>query len=274
MAINISGKSVLVTGAGSGIGRAAAVELAGRGARLTLTGRREQPLRETAGLVEEAGGEAQVVVGDVAESEARERFVRAAVDHFGGLDFLVNNAGNVRAGRLEEVTEEEIRAQIEVNLTAPVLLTREALPVLRESGARTGEAAVVNVSSGFGLVAMPFYSTYAGAKAGIAHFGEGLRRELHGEGVHVVNVFPGATETPMMDTNHAGSDLGFKYESAEAVAGALVRGMENAEIDVVRGAEDRSEMTEANRERPRELDEQVSSIKGDLEAAVQSHRSI
>lgn len=274
MATEISGRSVLITGAGSGIGRATAVEFARRGARLTLTGRREEPLRETAGLVEEAGGEAQVVAGDVVESEARERFIRAASERFGGLDVLVNNAGNVRAGRLENIGEEEIRAQIEVNLTAPILMTREALPALRENGGSAGEAAVVNVSSGFGLAAMPFYSTYAATKAGISHFSESLRRELYGEGVHVMNIYPGATETPMMDSNEAGPELGFQYESAEAVAEALVSGLEAGELNVVRGAGDRSEMAEASRENPREMDEQIASMKDDLEAAVEGHRSI
>ena len=268
--MDLSGKSVLVTGAGSGIGRAAAVVFAKKGARLTLTGRREEPLQETAKLVEEAGGEARVAAGDVSDPEARDRVVQAATESFGGLDVLVNNAGNVRAGRLEDLDVQEIQTQIEVNLLAPVLLTRTALPALRESG----DAAIVNVSSGFGLVGMPFYSTYAATKAGIAHFGEALRRELFGEGVHVMTIFPGATETPMMESNEAGPDLGFQYESAEEVAEALVAGLEADELEVVRGAEDRTEMTQMTRENPRELDEQVARMKSDLEKAVANHSSI
>ena len=268
--MNLSNRSVLVTGAGSGIGRATAVALARRGARLTLAGRREGPLEETARLVEEVGGESRVVAGDVTDRAARERFVRAAAESFGGLDVLVNNAGSVRAGRLENVDAEEVRSQIEVNLTAPILLTQAAMGALRESG----DAAVVNVSSGFGLVGMPFYAVYAATKAGLAHFGEALRRELYGEGVHVVTVYPGATETPMMDSNEAGPELGFEYESAEDVAEALVAGLEAGDLEVVRGAEDRSAMTQMSREQPRQLDEQVASIKGDLEAAVANHSSI
>ena len=268
--MDLSGKSVLVTGAGSGIGRAAAVEFAKKGAKLTLTGRREDPLQETAKLVKEAGGEARVAAGDVSDPEARDQVVQAATEGFGGLDVLVNNAGNVRAGRLEDLHVQEIQTQIEVNLLAPVLLTRTALPALRESG----DAAIVNVSSGFGLVGMPFYSTYAATKAGIAHFGEALRRELFGEGVHVMTIFPGATETPMMDTNDAGPDLGFQYESPEDVAEALVAGLEADELEVVRGAENRTEMTQMSRENPRELDEQVAQMKDDLEKAVANHSSM
>ena len=268
--MDLSNRSVLVTGAGSGIGRAVAVELGRKGARLTLTGRREEPLQETAGLVRDAGGEARVAAGDVADAESREEVVRAATDGFGGIDVLVNNAGNVRAGRLENIDAGDVQSQIEVNLLAPILLTREALPALRESG----DSAVVNVSSGFGLVGMPFYSVYAATKAGIAHFGEALRRELYGEGVHVMTVYPGATDTPMMETNEGGPDLGFEYESPEDVAGALVAGLEAGELEVVRGAEDRSAMTRMTRENPRDLDEQVSQMKGDLEKAVSSHSSM
>ena len=268
--MELSRKSVLLTGAGSGIGRACAVEFARKGARLTLVGRREEPLEETARLIAETGSEAQVVSGDVRDEEVRQRAVEAAVERFGGLDVLVNNAGAVRAGRLENIDPEEIQTQIEVNLTAPILMTRAALPALREGG----DAAVVNVSSGFGLVGMPFYATYAATKAGIAHFGEALRRELFGEGVHVMTIYPGATETPMMESNEAGPDLGFEYESAEDVAEALVAGLESGELEVVRGAEDRSSMTRMSREQPRELDEQVAGMKDSLEAAVANHRSM
>lgn len=268
--MELSQKSVLLTGAGSGIGRATAVEFARKGARLTLVGRRQEPLEETARLVSEAGGEAQVLSGDVTDPEVRQRAVEAALERFGGLDILVNSAGAVRAGRLESVDVEEIQTQIEANLTAPILLTRTALPALRDSG----DAAIVNVSSRFGLVGMPFYSAYAASKAGIAHFGEALRRELYGEGVHVMTVYPGATETPMMETNKAGPDLGFDYESPDDVAAAIVAGVESGELEIVRGAEDRSEVTEMSRERPREVDEQVARMKDALEEAVADHRSI
>jgi short-subunit dehydrogenase len=274
IAIDLSDKSVLVTGAGSGIGRAVAIALARKGASLTLIGRREEPLQETANLAKDAGretgGEAQVVSGDITDPTTRERVIKAAFESFGGLDVLVNSAGAVRAGRLENVDVEEIRAQIEANLVAPILLTRVALPALRQSG----DAAVVNMSSGLGLVGMPFYSVYGATKAGIALFGEALRRELFGEGVHVMTVYPGPTETPMMESSEAGPELGIEYEPPEDVAEALVAGLEAGELEIVRGAEDRSALTQMSREQPRELDEQVAQIKGDLERAVANHRSL
>lgn len=85
---------------------------------------------------------------------------------------------------------------IEVDLLAPILLTQAALPHLRAMG----NGLVVNVTSGIALIGVPFYATYAAAKAGLARFGEALRRELKGEGVHVLTLYPGATDTPMMQS--------------------------------------------------------------------------
>ncbi len=267
--MNLGGKSVLITGAGSGIGRAVSVIMAGKGARLTLVGRRRPPLEETADLVRRAGGEAEIVAGDVADAATRRRAIETAVARFGGIDLLVNNAGNVRAARLEHTSEAEIAAMIEVNLHAPILLTRDTLPALRKSG----DAAIVLVSSGIGLVGMPFYSAYAAVKAGIAHFGEALRRELLGEGIHVMTVYPAATDTPMMSTSKVGEELGTVLEPAEAVAAALVAGLEAGEREVVRGGEARLAMIAANRARPSEIDQQFQNLKPKLERAVKDHRA-
>jgi len=127
---------------------------------------------------------------------------------------------------------------IEVDLVAPILLTRAALPALRASK----DGLVVNVTSGIALVAAPFYATYAGVKGGLAKFGESLRRELKGEGVHVMTVYPGATDTPMMRSSRAGPELGFTREPAIAVAAAVIEGMEQDAFEVIRGGEARAKM--------------------------------
>ena len=264
--MNLHGKRVLITGAGTGIGRATALLLASRGAQLVLLGRRPNPLDA---LRAELPG-AVAVAGDVADPAARSRAVQAALDAFGGLDILVNNAGVVRAGRLEATSEDEIHAMIEVDLLAPILLTREALPHLRTSG----DAAVVNVTSTAALMGMPFYATYGAAKAGLARFGEALRRELLEEGVHVMTIHPAATDTPMMATNLAGADLGFVREPPEAVAEALVTGLEARALEVVRGGEVRAAMLAANREHPEKVDAQVQAMKARLEAAVAGHKAL
>jgi uncharacterized oxidoreductase len=269
--LKLSGKVAIVTGAGSGIGRAAAVSLAMRGVGLVLVGRTREKLAGTASLVQaRAGGSAEIVAGDVTDAAVRGAAIEVPRRRFGRPDALVNNAGNVRAGRLDKIDVSEIRAMIEVDLVAPILFAREALPVLRESG----DAAIVNVSSAIALVGAPFYATYAAVKAGLARFGEALRRELLGEGVHVLTIYPGATETPMMATNRAGPDLGFAREAPEAVADALVAGLENGDSEVIRGGEVRLAMIAANRERPSEVDERFRNLKPRLEQAAAEHRAL
>src|SRR5258708_9318060 len=177
--MRLAGKTVLLTGGGSGIGFALARQLAAKGARLALCGRRPEPLDEAVRVLRAAGGEAIRVRGDVAQEDDRARMVDDTVRQLGGLDVLINNAGNVRAGRLEATHAADIQAMIEVDLLAPILMTQLALPYLR----RSGEALIVNIASGIALIGMPFYAAYAAAKAGLARFGEALPLELHGDGV-------------------------------------------------------------------------------------------
>ena len=189
--MNLKGKRVLVTGGSSGIGFAIAEAMIVRGSRIVITGRRPDVLNTAAERLRAAGGRIDSIAADVSTEKGRETTLKVALEKLGGLDILVNNAGGVRAGRLDDTTEAEIRAMIEVDLVAPILLTRAALPKLRAST----DGLVVNITSGIALVAAPFYATYAGVKGGLAKFGESLRRELKGEGVHVMTVYPGATDT-------------------------------------------------------------------------------
>lgn len=268
--MDLTDRSIVLTGAGGGIGRSLALQLAGHTPRLTLVGRRAEPLEEVAALVRDRGAQAHVVTADLTVPGAPAQVVTAAQEHFGGIDVLVNNAGNVRAGRLDAIEESEVIAQITLNLTAPILLTRAALPALRASG----QGLVVSISSGLGLVGLPFYATYAATKAGIAHFAEALRRELYEEGVHVLTVYPGATATPMMATSSAGPEHGFQYESPEDVAAATVAGMADGSLAVIRGGEHRHQMVELNRTDPGALDRQIAAGKAELEKAVSGHSSL
>lgn len=255
--MDLKNASILITGAGSGIGQALALRLAEPTPRLTLVGRRQRPLDELADRVRQRGGQARVVTADLTESGAPETVVASARAGFGGIDVLVNNAGNVRAGRLEAIEESEVMAQVALNLTAPILLTRAALPSLRESD----HGLVINISSGIGLIAMPFYATYAATKAGIAHFGEALRRELYGEGVHVLTVYPGATSTPMMESSKAGAAEGFEYEPPESVADVTVEAILDGSLTVVRGGQQRRDMIATNREDPSSVDRMLAERK-------------
>mgnify|MGYP001793721417 CR=1 FL=1 len=144
------------------------------------------------------------------------------------------------------------------------------LPALRSSG----DALVVNVSSAIALVGMPFYTTYAATKAAIAHFGEALRRELFDEGGRVLTVFPGATDTHMMETPKAGTVHGVDYESPEEVAASTILGITDGSLTVMRGGETREEMITLNRNDPSAVDTMLNGLKPALEQAVAGHSSL
>ena len=268
--MNLHGKRVLVTGGSSGIGLAMVQALLAKGAKVVVTGRRPEVLAAAIKDLESGGGFARGVAADVGTAEGRAATLTQALDALGGLDILVNNAGGVRAGRLENTTEAEIEAMVTVDLLAPILLTRAALPALRASG----EAMVVNVTSGIALIGAPFYTTYAAVKAGLARFGEALRRELKGEGIHVLTAYPGGTDTPMMKSNRAGPELGFSREPASAVADAIVEGIEADAFEVIRGGETRAKMIALNRDDPAAVDERFLGLKPALEDAVKDHSAL
>jgi short-subunit dehydrogenase len=265
----------VVTGAGSGIGRGLAVALAARGGHLLLVGRREAPLHETAELVVAAGGSAHVYTLDVTDPAAPDSVVATARERLGGLDLLVNNAGNVRAGRLENHDSDDVRAMVDLNLTAPILLTRAALPDLRAGAAAHGPTSVVlTIASGIALVGLPFYTVYAATKTGVAAFGHALRRELHGTGVHVATVYPGATTTAMMDSSTAGEDLGFGRRPVPDVVADVLDALARDEHEINTSLPTRRAMQQLHARDPLAVDTQLAPRLADLEAAVRHHRSI
>src|ERR1700746_3282852 len=266
----LQGKKALITGGSSGIGFAIAEAILGKGGKVAITGRRPDVLKEAAKQLRQGGGSVDAIAADVSMDQGRETTLKLAMEKLGGLDILINNAGGVRAGRLEDTTETEIRAMIEVDLVAPILLTRAALPALRASK----DGMVVNVTSGIALVAAPFYATYAGVKGGLAKFGEPLRRELKGEGVHVMPFYTGSTGTPMMPSSRAGPELGFTRERARPVAAAVIEGIEGAAFEVIRGGEARAKMIALSREDPAALDKRFVDLKPALAEAVRDHSAL
>jgi short-subunit dehydrogenase len=178
-------KTVLITGAGSGIGRALAIEAAARGFAPILAGRREGPLAETAALIQSAPP--RIVVADVTTVEGR-MALRTAAD--GALDVLINNAGALEVGHLGTQDNETITRMVATNLTAPILLTRDLMPALRAASGR-----VVNIGSVFGDIAYPYFAAYSATKFGLRGFSDALRRELSGQGVSVTYIAPRATRT-------------------------------------------------------------------------------
>jgi short-subunit dehydrogenase len=268
--VKIEGKRVLITGGSSGIGLALAHAFLAKGARVVITGRRAATLAKAISELQRVDESVRSVSADVATAEGRTATIEQAIDTLSGLDILVNNAGGVRAGRLENTPETELLAMIDVNLVAPILLTRAALAALRSSG----DAMIVNIASGIALMGVPFYATYAATKAGLARFGEALRRELKGEGVHVLTAYPGGTDTPMMKSNRAGPELGFSREPAAAVAAAILDGIEANAFEVVRGGATRDQMIALNRGNPLAIDERFLGLKSAMEDAVKDHSAL
>ncbi len=269
--MNMHGKRVVITGGSSGIGHEIARQLARKGARLVLTGRRAEALSAAVvALRTDTGAEIHGIPGDITDGAARDALVRQAVGLLGGLDILVNNADGVRAGRLEDTSEAELRTMIEVDPIAPILLTRAALPELR----RAGEAMVVNIASGIAQMGVPFYAGYAAAKGGLARFGEAMRRELKGEGVHVMTVYPGATDTRMMSSSRADASMGFAVQPVDEVVASIVEGMEADAFEVVRGGEMRRAMLAQNRDDPAAVDARFLALKPRLEEAVRHHSAL
>lgn len=270
--LNLNNRRGIITGAGQGIGRALALEFGRRGGHLLLVGRQLATLTETARLVAAEGGTTEILVEDLTQSGAVERIAHA-VASWSTVDLLVNNAGNVWAGRLELTSNADVHSMIDLNLTAPILLTKTLLPALRQSATESGSI-ILNISSGIALVGMPFYSVYAATKSGISQFGESLRRELTGTGVHVATVYPGATDTAMMTSQTAGAELGWGRRPLDDVITDLITALEAGEHEINTAPEGRREMQQLNITDPMAVDAALAPGLESLELAVRDHRSI
>jgi short-subunit dehydrogenase len=188
MAREITGKRVIITGASSGIGRAVAQQLAPLGAKLVLAARSEDKLKAVAdGLP----GGALIVPTDITKDADRQNLVDRAVEHLGGLDVLINNAGIASWAHFADSTEEILRQIMEVNFFAPAELIRKAIPVLTQGV----QPAVVNVASMCGRRAMPAWSEYSASKYALCGLTEALRGELARFDIDILLMIPGLTRS-------------------------------------------------------------------------------
>jgi NAD(P)-dependent dehydrogenase (short-subunit alcohol dehydrogenase family) len=181
----------IVTGGGTGIGRAAALCLADAGARVLITGRREEPLRKTAGerprIIE--------LVADVSRPEDDQRVVDEALRHWGRVDVVVNNAAAMAQQSLEEVRADTVTRIFSTNVLGPTMLVQAALPHLERS-----RGTIVNVSSTYGHKPAPLVSHYAASKAALEHLTRCWALELAARGIRVNAIAPGPTETPALSS--------------------------------------------------------------------------
>jgi NAD(P)-dependent dehydrogenase (short-subunit alcohol dehydrogenase family) len=189
----LAGRVAVVTGAGSGIGRATCLDAARHGASVALVGRRLDRLENVAAECRALGVEALVVPADLAQEGAARAVIRAVLQRFDRIDALINNAGYARFAPLELARDEDARAMFDTNLLAPFSLTRAAIEPLRAA-----HGSVVNISSIGGLVTTPNRVMYGALKAALNHMTRSLAREL-APTVRVNALLPGPVETPMYD---------------------------------------------------------------------------
>ncbi|MBW1761648.1 MAG: SDR family oxidoreductase [Deltaproteobacteria bacterium] len=183
------GNTVVITGASSGIGESCARKFVAAGARVVLAARSAEPLQR---LVEELGSDvAHAVPTDVSDRAACERLISEAMSRFGSLDILVNNAAHNSRGPLEEIPMDEMLQILDVNLRAPMMLTRLALPTMRSQGAGT----IVNVASLAGRFPLADEATYSATKFALRIFSFAVAEELRNTNVRVCVVTPGPVET-------------------------------------------------------------------------------
>jgi hypothetical protein len=190
------GKSVVVTGASSGIGRETALAFGAVGARVALVARRRAVLTEVAQEIVRRGGEALVVPADVTSPEAVRRALATVRRRFGCLDVVVNNAGVLIPGTVAELRTEDLERMLRVNLFGALLVMQGAVAIM---GDQEHGGCIVNVASLAGRRGISPLGGYCATKFALVGLTEALRMELHGTPVHVALVMPGVIETPMVE---------------------------------------------------------------------------
>jgi 3-oxoacyl-[acyl-carrier protein] reductase len=203
----LAGKVALVSGSGRGIGAAIARKLASAGAAVVVNDLDEKPALQTVNEIEQAGGRAVACVGSVVEKGFAERFVATAVDTFGGLDIIVNNAGYTWESVIQKMTDEQWEAILQVHLTAPFRILRAAQPVIsrlvkdaKAAGAEVPCRKIVNISSIAGLSGNAGQANYSAAKAGITGLTKTMAKEWGRYNVTVNTVAFGLIRTRLTDS--------------------------------------------------------------------------
>ena len=220
--MQLDGKMALITGAGSGIGRALAIALAGKGAHVVLVGRRESCLLATAQRLG-CTGATTILPCDVTSDDGVRRLGADIETRFGRLDLLVNNAGLVEVGPIDTLDRAVLEALIATNLTGPMLLTRSLLPCLRAAA----PSRVVNVGSMLGDIAHPLFAAYSASKFGLRGWSDALRRELAPLGIGVTHAAPRATRTAAADRfSHLIRPFGMRLDEPADVARQIVSAIE------------------------------------------------
>jgi NAD(P)-dependent dehydrogenase (short-subunit alcohol dehydrogenase family) len=193
--MELTGKVAIVTGGGSGIGQGVALSLAEAGVNVVICGRRKEALENTARMIEKVGGRVIAVPGDVSQTPDAQRVVKAALEEYGRLDILINNAGISGGDAIHKMTDEDWDQVMSVNLRGAFLMAREALGIFREQ--KSGH--IVNISSESGIEYYPEDGSYGLSKHAMNDMGEYIQRENQELNIRVNTICPGMVITEMTE---------------------------------------------------------------------------
>ena len=240
MTRKLDNKVALVSGSGRGIGREIALKLAAEGARVVINDLDATPAEQTVADIIAAGGQAVACVGSVTEAGFAERFVATAIDTYGGLDIIVNNAGYTWDNVVQKMTDEQWEAMLAVHLTAPFRILRAASSFIRDAAKREAEAGkpvhrkVVNISSTSGVYGNAGQANYAAAKAGINGLTKAMAKEWGRYKVNVNSVAFGLIMTRLTEVD-ASADAKIDIAGQQIKVGVRPDILKNAEATIPLG---------------------------------------
>ena len=230
--MNFKNKVVVITGASSGIGEAAALKFSKKGAKIVLVARRKDKLLEVENKIKEFSQSTLVCQCDVSNKEEVNLMSKIVLDKFGRIDILVNNAGFVIYGKVNELTSEEIVSQMETNYFGMIYCTKAFLPQMLKQ--HSGH--IVNVASVGASFSVPGVSSYCATKFAMLGFSEGLRHELYGTGVGLTVVSPIMVRTPLFEhpsfANFSKFSTGISL-SSETVAKTIIKASNSSRLEIV-----------------------------------------
>lgn len=223
--MNLTGKRIILTGAAGGIGYRLALLLAKKGAHLALVELNAARLAQICDEINANGGKTHAIALNLTSEGAADQVVEAAKQAMGGIDIVINNAGIMDFTLYDRQSPERIAQVINVNVIAPMLLVRAALPQLLAQNS----GAIVNIGSAFGSIGFAHFATYCTSKFAMRGFSESLRRELMDSGVSVVYVSPRAAKTPLNDelTTQMLIETKTNMDEPDYVAEQIVRAIES-----------------------------------------------
>jgi len=220
--MQLNGRNALITGAGSGIGRAMAVLAVERGMNVALVGRTETALQGTVDQLRDPNL-GHVLVGDITDKADRQRLREETGRLFGHLDLLINNAGVQVVGPIDQLGNDDMEKIVNTNLLAPMAIVRDMLDLLKAAS----PSQIVNVGSMFGQIGFPLFSVYSASKFGLRGFSDALRRELKDARIGVTYAAPRATATAAMEgSQHLAEPFGMTIDQPEMIARRILNGVE------------------------------------------------